>query len=60
MSGIGSGTESPPLEATGEHVPMGVSAVGGGPVEAVSDAEQRKDYFKHGEVLASVQLLYLC
>ncbi len=58
---------------------MGVSAVGGGPVEAVSDAEQRKgqryatyvldsayswafavDYFKHGEVLASVQLLYLC
>ncbi|KAF9027955.1 hypothetical protein BDZ89DRAFT_1066504 [Hymenopellis radicata] len=49
MSGIGSGTQSPPLEATGEHKPMGVSAVGGGPVEGVLDAEQRKEYFRAGE-----------
>jgi hypothetical protein len=35
------GTQSPPLEATGEHKPMGVSSIGGGPVDAVPDIEQR-------------------
>ncbi len=54
MSGIGSGTQSPPLEATGKHIPMGVSAVGGGPVEGVPDAEQRK-----GERLALRFMLLL-
>lgn len=40
-----SGTQSPPLEATGEDKPMGVSSVnasGGNTVDAVKDKEQRK------------------
>lgn len=41
-----SGTQSPPLEATGEDKPMGASSVEsaqkGDKVEAVSDSEQRK------------------
>lgn len=41
-----SGTQSPPLEATGEDKPMGASSVEsaqkGEKVEAVSDSEQRK------------------
>lgn len=38
-----SGTQSPPLEATGEDKPMGVSSIRGGPVEVVSDeGSQRK------------------
>jgi hypothetical protein len=46
-SGIGSGTQSPPLEATGEHEPMGASSVtavseGKSKVEAVPDLDQRK------------------
>lgn len=40
------GTESPPLEATGQAQPMGASSVGGAQrgekPEAVSDTEQRK------------------
>ncbi|KAI0370537.1 hypothetical protein BV20DRAFT_966437 [Pilatotrama ljubarskyi] len=40
------GTQSPPLEATGEQQPMGVSSVGGGKPQAVSDADQRQGYFK--------------
>ncbi|EGO29709.1 hypothetical protein SERLADRAFT_379023 [Serpula lacrymans var. lacrymans S7.9] len=46
MSGVGSGTQSPPLEATGEEVPMGVSSIDQEePVQHVKDADQRKDYF---------------
>jgi hypothetical protein len=46
-SGAGSGTQSPPLEATGEHKPMGATSVnavseGTSKIEAVSDSEQRK------------------
>jgi hypothetical protein len=46
----GSGTQSPPLEATGEHKPMGAGSVnavseGKGKVEAVPDSEQRKSEF---------------
>ncbi|KAL4256427.1 hypothetical protein AB1N83_011100 [Pleurotus pulmonarius] len=42
-----SGTQSPPLEATGEEKPMGFSSVNSNkePVEVVSDKEQRKAYF---------------
>ncbi|TFK49154.1 hypothetical protein OE88DRAFT_1663575 [Heliocybe sulcata] len=43
------GTQSPPLEATGENKPMGVSSVeqsSGEGVNAVSDSEQRGTYFK--------------
>lgn len=42
MSSTISGTNSPPLEATGEHKPMGKSSVDGGTVHAVPDSEQRK------------------
>ncbi|KAF8155824.1 hypothetical protein B0H34DRAFT_798930 [Crassisporium funariophilum] len=43
---LGSGTNSPPLEATGSSGFMGVSGIGGERHGHVSDAEQRKDYFK--------------
>ncbi|RDB30683.1 hypothetical protein Hypma_005831 [Hypsizygus marmoreus] len=41
------GTNSPPLEATGEETVMGASSVDkvGHPIEVVKDAEQRKQYF---------------
>ncbi|KAJ3754238.1 hypothetical protein EV361DRAFT_963910 [Lentinula raphanica] len=48
-----SGTQSPPLEFTGEHKPMGASSVEsaqkGEQVEAVPDYEQRKQYFEEIE-----------
>ncbi|KAI0631227.1 hypothetical protein C8Q77DRAFT_1159912 [Trametes polyzona] len=40
------GTQSPPLEATGEQQPMGVSSVDGGKPQAVPDSQQRQGYFK--------------
>ncbi|KAI0828651.1 hypothetical protein BC628DRAFT_1316282 [Trametes gibbosa] len=40
------GTASPPLEATGEDKPMGISSVGAGKPEVVPDAQQRQGYFK--------------
>ncbi|OBZ67465.1 hypothetical protein A0H81_12644 [Grifola frondosa] len=48
MSGAGKtfGTQSPPLEATGEEQPMGVSSIDGGQPEAVPDSQQRKEYFQ--------------
>ena len=48
------GTQSPPLEATGEHKPMGVSSIQGGPVEAVLDIEQRS-----GECIGGSQSISL-
>lgn len=42
MSSGVSGTQSPPLEATGEDKPMGASSVQGEAVKAVPDSEQRK------------------
>ena len=38
-----SGTQSPPLEATGEHEPMGISSVNNpdAKIEVVPDSEQR-------------------
>ena len=35
------GAQSPPLEATGEDQPMGMSSVGGDKAQAVPDTEQR-------------------
>ncbi|KAK7463128.1 hypothetical protein VKT23_007712 [Stygiomarasmius scandens] len=45
-----SGTQSPPLEATGEHKPMGASSVAsvGTNIDVVPDTEQRKQYFDDG------------
>ncbi|KAF8068758.1 hypothetical protein FPV67DRAFT_1088611 [Lyophyllum atratum] len=42
------GTQSPPLEATGEDRPMGASSVHrvGEKVEWVKDSDQRKQYFQ--------------
>ncbi|KAJ3512746.1 hypothetical protein NLJ89_g3335 [Agrocybe chaxingu] len=41
-----SGTQSPPLEATGSAKPMGVSSIDGTQKGGyVLDAEQRKEYF---------------
>ncbi|KAI0676369.1 hypothetical protein C8Q78DRAFT_996991 [Trametes maxima] len=40
------GTQSPPLEATGQEQPMGVSSVDGGKPKAVPDSQQRQGYFK--------------
>ncbi|KAL0960084.1 hypothetical protein HGRIS_011729 [Hohenbuehelia grisea] len=51
-----SGTQSPPVEATGGQVPMGASSVDNpGPVEAVPDSEQRKAYFGNDESTAKQQ-----
>ncbi|KAF9530312.1 hypothetical protein CPB83DRAFT_851370 [Crepidotus variabilis] len=41
-----SGTQSPPLEATGSDKPMGVSSIDGAKPEWVSDKDQRQEYFK--------------
>jgi len=43
-----SGTQSPPLEATGEHEPMGISSVNDpdAKVEVVPDSVQRAQYFQ--------------
>ncbi|KZP18140.1 hypothetical protein FIBSPDRAFT_956517 [Athelia psychrophila] len=54
---MSSGTESPPLEATGEHKPMGAGSVNavaegkqsGGDVQAVPDRDQRGAYFDNAE-----------
>ncbi|KIJ15887.1 hypothetical protein PAXINDRAFT_76611 [Paxillus involutus ATCC 200175] len=40
MSSI-SGTQSPPLEATGSHIPMGVSSIDGSCSKPMKDIEQR-------------------
>ncbi|OJA08365.1 hypothetical protein AZE42_01008 [Rhizopogon vesiculosus] len=44
------GTQSPPLEATGSHKPMGVSCIDGSVSEPMLDAEQRKTYFAEPEL----------
>ncbi|KAF8586589.1 hypothetical protein K439DRAFT_935003 [Ramaria rubella] len=46
----GAGTESPPLEATGEHVPMGASSISGPEAnpEPALDVEQRAEYLEGG------------
>ncbi|KZT03732.1 uncharacterized protein LAESUDRAFT_683256 [Laetiporus sulphureus 93-53] len=44
-AGASFGTQSPPLEATGQEKPMGVSSVSGEKPEAVPDAQQRQQYF---------------
>ncbi|CCL99567.1 uncharacterized protein FIBRA_01585 [Fibroporia radiculosa] len=46
-SGKSFGTQSPPLEATGEDKPMGVSSVDGHKPDAVSDMQQREQYFQN-------------
>ena len=40
------GTNSPPLEATGEHEPMGASSIAGKKADHVSDVEQRQGEMK--------------
>ncbi|KAG9126520.1 hypothetical protein FRC07_003142 [Ceratobasidium sp. 392] len=43
---MSAGTESPPLEATGEHQPIGAASKDGKPLaEGVKDAQQRATYF---------------
>ncbi|KAG2056055.1 hypothetical protein BDR06DRAFT_953502 [Suillus hirtellus] len=44
------GTQSPPLEYTGSHIPMGVCSIDGRVSEPVLDAEQRKTYFAEPEL----------
>ncbi|KZS96296.1 hypothetical protein SISNIDRAFT_547757 [Sistotremastrum niveocremeum HHB9708] len=58
---MSSGTQSPPVESTGEdsHIPLGKSSVGGGQPEGVKDADQRKQYFgssddKHTDTVGEV------
>ncbi|KAF7983218.1 hypothetical protein HWV62_23500 [Athelia sp. TMB] len=52
---MSSGTQSPPLEATGEHKAMGAGSVDAvaegkqGQVQEVSDREQRGAYFDNAE-----------
>ncbi|KAJ8589351.1 hypothetical protein M405DRAFT_818124 [Rhizopogon salebrosus TDB-379] len=43
------GTQSPPLEFTDSHKPMGVSCIDGSVSEPMLDAEQRKTYFAEPE-----------
>jgi hypothetical protein len=40
------GTNSPPLEATGEHEHMGAYSIAGKKADHVSDAEQRQGEIK--------------
>ncbi|PCH35375.1 hypothetical protein WOLCODRAFT_156067 [Wolfiporia cocos MD-104 SS10] len=54
------GTQSPPLEATGQEEPMGVSSISGDKPDAVPDIQQRQQYFqgveagkKHGDQVGS-------
>jgi len=42
---MSSGTQSPPLEATGSHIPMGVSSIDGSCSKPKKDIEQRAAYF---------------
>ncbi|CAE6421734.1 unnamed protein product [Rhizoctonia solani] len=43
---MSSGTQSPPLEATGEHQPIGAADKKGQPLkEGLKDTEQRAAYF---------------
>ncbi|KAG8738751.1 hypothetical protein FRC12_016628 [Ceratobasidium sp. 428] len=43
---MSAGTESPPLEATGEHQPIGAASKSGQPLpEGVKDTQQRGQYF---------------
>ncbi|KAG9098546.1 hypothetical protein FS749_003587 [Ceratobasidium sp. UAMH 11750] len=43
---MASGTQSPPLESTGEHQPIGAASKDGKPLpEGVKDSEQRAAYF---------------
>ncbi|EPS95125.1 hypothetical protein FOMPIDRAFT_1054446 [Fomitopsis schrenkii] len=44
-----SGTNSPPLEATGQEEPMGVTGASGAKPKAVPDSEQRQQYFEGAE-----------
>ncbi|KAH7906988.1 hypothetical protein BJ138DRAFT_1161245 [Hygrophoropsis aurantiaca] len=39
------GTQSPPLEATGEHIPMGVSSIDGSCSKPMKDVDQRAGAF---------------
>jgi len=43
------GTQSPPLEATGQQEPMGVSSISGDKPKAASDQHQREQYFQGAE-----------
>ncbi|KAG8744710.1 hypothetical protein FRC10_009624 [Ceratobasidium sp. 414] len=46
---MASGTQSPPLEFTGEHQPIGAARKDGKPLpEGVKDSEQRAAYFGGG------------
>lgn len=42
---MSSGTQSPPLEATGSHFPMGVSSIDGSCSKPTKDIHQREGYF---------------
>ncbi|KIM67323.1 hypothetical protein SCLCIDRAFT_108075 [Scleroderma citrinum Foug A] len=42
---MSSGTQSPPLEATDSHVPMGVSSIDGTCSKPTKDIHQRAAYF---------------
>lgn len=42
---MSSGTQSPPLEATGSHNPMGVSCIDGSCSKPMKDVQQREEYF---------------
>jgi len=54
---MASGTQSPPLEATGEHKPMGISSVNNpdAKIEVVPDSEQRAQYFQEPTTVAQRQ-----
>jgi len=53
---MASGTQSPPLEATGEHEPMGISSVNNpdAKIEVVPDSEQRARMFSSSAVSEAI------
>ncbi|KAH7923438.1 hypothetical protein BV22DRAFT_1015411 [Leucogyrophana mollusca] len=54
------GTQSPPLEATGEHIPMGVSSIDGSCSKPTRDVDQRSgvlDFFQPVGINGSASIL---
>ncbi|KAG2109912.1 uncharacterized protein F5147DRAFT_690827 [Suillus discolor] len=51
------GTQSPPLEYTGSHIPMGVSSIDGSVSEPMLDAEQRKSAYHPTRLLYPYSIL---
>ncbi|KAI6043880.1 hypothetical protein EDC04DRAFT_2645852 [Pisolithus marmoratus] len=57
---MSSGTQSPPLEATGSHIPMGVSSINGSCSKPTKDIDQREGYFSDAVSRSGSGFLFIC